>query len=60
MNTGEDETDRSEGEEAKTYALGENKKCLDCYVKAVNKNTEVFSTYDPDTILNSITNYFDT
>lgn len=52
---------RSHGEngEEEKYSLDDPKRVLEEYVRVVNKNTEFFTTENPDEVLDEILGYFD-
>lgn len=56
-NKGADRGEGDEEEEENKYELETNKRRLTEYVRAVNKNTELFSTEDADKILNTLLDY---
>lgn len=49
----------AEGEEESKYDLEETKREIEDYVRLVNKNTEFFTSEDPDKLLNEIAGYFE-
>jgi hypothetical protein len=46
-----------EEEEEKKFAIDDSKRNLEEYVRVINKNTELFSTYDAEAILETILDY---
>lgn len=47
-----------EGEEENKYSLEETKREMEEYVRIINKNTEFFSTADPNQLLDELAGYF--